>query len=218
MDEYFDTSLLPITTAIEQTITRDLIERDNWGRIYAKHNADIILRGSPSERAETNAKLINSMQMTPNEARVLEDRDTIEGGDVLILAANSAVFDPEEGDYSFRARKTREPDPTKESDVEGEAGEEEPDAQGATDDNDDNNPPQVPIKKKGAKAANRLALLANTAVERVMRKESKGGIDTKFLVEVLMISPEQADAYIAGRKKLNDTEARAALVALATGD
>ena len=218
LDEYFNTSLLPITTAIEQTIDRDLIDPADWGRIYAKHNADIILRGSPSERAETNAKLINSMQMTPNEARVLEDRDTIEGGDVLILAANSAVFDPEEGEFFIPGQKDPVPDASKQSDVEGEAVEEEPDAQGDTDDNDDNEPPQVPIKKKGAKAANRLALLARNAVERVMRKEAKGGIDTKFLVEVLMISPEQADAYIAGRKKLNDTEARAALEALAQGE
>ena len=47
LDEYFNSSLLPYTTAIEQTITRDLIPRPQWGKVYALHNADIILRGSP---------------------------------------------------------------------------------------------------------------------------------------------------------------------------
>src|ERR1700728_3476918 len=55
LDEYFNTSLLPYTTAIEQTITRDLIPKAERGKKYAKHAADIILRGSPDERAKTNA-------------------------------------------------------------------------------------------------------------------------------------------------------------------
>ena len=32
--------------------------------------------------------------MTPNEARILEDRDTIDGGDFLSGPANGAIFDP----------------------------------------------------------------------------------------------------------------------------
>ena len=105
LDEYFNTSLLPYTTAIEQSITRDLIPQKKWGKLYAKHSADIILRGSPKERAETNAALIGSWQLTPNEARFMEDRDSIEGGDFLSGPANGAIFDPTTGEFFIPGQK-----------------------------------------------------------------------------------------------------------------
>jgi hypothetical protein len=52
----------------------------------------------------------------------------------------------------------------------------------------------------------------------VIRKESKGKIDAKFVAEVMNISVEKAEIYVAQRKDWNDDEARAALIALATGD
>lgn len=219
LDEYFNTSLLPFTTAIEQSITRDLIDKPDRGKLYAKHSADIILRGSPRERAETNQLLVNSGQMTPNEARVLEDRDTIEGADVLIFPANSAVFDPKEQEFFIPGQKP--PESEEGSDPTPPAAEEEPDAQGAGEDNDDTNLPAPKTKKPAkqpTKAQNRLLEIGNSLAERVMRKEAKGGIDAKFLAEVLNVSKEKSEAYIASRKQLNDQEARAALVALAQGE
>jgi len=200
LDDYFNTSLLPYTTAIEQSITRDLIAPEDRGTLYAKHNADIILRGSPKERAETNQILINSWQMTPNEARILEDRDTIEGGDFLSGPANGAIFDPETGEWFIPAQKQPEP---------GEATDttETPAA-----------PEQKPEAKQPTKAEARLQAFANSNAERVMLKEAKGGIDAKFVATVMNVSKEQAEAYIANRSKLNDQEARAALIALALGD
>jgi HK97 family phage portal protein len=223
LDEYFNTSLLPYTTAIEQSITRDLIDKADRGTKYAKHNADIILRGSPDERAKTNAALIASGQLTPNEARAIEDRDYIEGGDILVLAANSCVFDIEEQEWFIPGQKPPESAGT-DDDAPSGATDSEPDAQGGSDDDDDTEPqPQpnkaAPTKKvppKPNKAKARLDVIANSLAERIMRKESKGGIDAKFVAEVMNVSKDEAEAYIAARGKLNDQEARAALVALAT--
>lgn len=214
LDEYFNTSLLPLTTSIEQSITRDLIPKEDRGKLYAKHSADIILRGSPKERAETNQVLINSWQMTPNEARLLEDRDTIEGADFLSGPSNGAIYDPEEDEFFIPGQKP--PEPGDETSTPGtSAPEQEPDAQGA---GESTTPPPAKKQTSTPKAESRLLTIANSLAERVMRKEAKGGVDAKFLAEVLSISKEKAEAYIAGREKLSNEEARAALIALAQGD
>ena len=217
LDEYFNTSLLPHTTAIEQSITRDLIPQQKRGKLYAKHSADIILRGSPKERAETNQLLINSWQMTPNEARAIEDRDWIEGGDFLSGPANSAVFDPEQQEFFIPGQKPPEPDGDEGGDTETKPGEQEPDTAGDGDGN--TAPPIKPTKKpQPDKAKARLLAIANSLAERVMRKEAKGGIDAKFVAEVMSVSMEHAQEYVAMRSKLSDEEARTALIVLAQGE
>jgi HK97 family phage portal protein len=223
LDEYFNTSLLPYTTAIEQSISRDLIDPDDRGKLYVRHNADIILRGSPKERAETNQILINSFQLTPNEARAIEDRDSIEGGDFLTGGTGTPViFDipnqryfipgqlqPQLTDEESEQKKDLAPPPPV---VVGS-----PDATG-TDDDVEETEPTTPSPKKKSKARNRLDVIANSLAERVMRKEAKGGIDAKFVAEVLSVSMEQAEEYVAKRSKLSNEEARAALIVLAQGE
>ncbi len=226
LDEYFNTTLLPFTTSIEQSITRDLIPRKQWGTLYAKHSADIILRGSPKERAETNQVLINSWQMTPNEARILEDRDTIDGGDFLSGPANGAIFDPVNGEFFIPGQKPpsqADPDDANEN---AQGNEDQAATEGVGPDtggNGDGNttPAQTtkPAKPaKSSKATARLTALANSAVERILRKESKGGPDARFVAELLHLDAADAEAYVASRKELNDEQARAALIALATGE
>jgi HK97 family phage portal protein len=223
LDEYFNTSLLPFTTAIEQSITRDLIPKKKWGKLYPKHSADIILRGSPKERAETNAVRINSWQLTPNEARLLEDLDTIEGGDFLCGPANGAIYDPVSGEFFIPGQK-----PPTSSDVDdademvgtegGEQGEDgEPD--GAGDGDGNTAPPTKPVvPPKPSKATARLTALANSMADRVLRKESKAKIDARFVAEVLNIPTEQAEDYATRRTSMTEAEARAALIALAIGE
>jgi HK97 family phage portal protein len=223
LDEYFNTSLLPYTTAFEQSISRDLIDPDDRGRLYVRHNADIILRGSPKERAETNQILINSFQLTPNEARAIEDRDSLEGGDFLVGGTGTPViFDipnqryfipgqlqPQLTDEESEQKKDLAPPPPV---VVGG-----PDAAGSSDDNDETEP-TTPAPKKKSKTKARLEAIANSLAERVMRKESKGGIDAKFIAEVLSVSKEQAEEYVAKRSTLSNEEARAALIVLAQGE
>jgi HK97 family phage portal protein len=222
LDEYFNTSLLPYTTAIEQTISRDLIDPKERSKVYVRHSADIILRGSPSERAKTNADKINSFQMTPNEARAQEDMDSIEGGDFLSGGTGTPViFDvpnqrffipgqlqPQMTDEEAEAKQAQTPPPPAVV---------EPDTVGEEEDTNKTEPPTAPQKSQ-PKAETRLLAIANSLAERVMRKEAKGGIDSKFVAEVLNISKDKAGEYVAKRSSLSDEQARAALIALAQGE
>ncbi len=217
LDEYFNTSLLPYTTAIEQSITRDLIPRAQWGKLYATHNADIILRGSPKERAETNAALINSWQLTPNEARLLEDRDTIEGGDFLSGPANGAIYDPVSGEFFIPGQKPPNADDPDDADEETTGADaDEPDEAGDAD--GDTNPPAPRPPAKPGKATARLRALAESMADRVLRKELKSAPDAKFVADVLNVTGDEAAAYVAVRQNMTHEQAREALIALATGD
>lgn len=209
LDEYFNTSLLPYTTAIEQTITRDLIAPEDRGRLYAKHNADIILRGSPKERAETNQIKINSFQMTPNEARAIEDMDSVEGGDFLVGGTGTPViFNVEKQEFFIPGQLP--PAPSDDADTtQTESAEPEPDAQGTRTDNDN-----APAKKTAA----RLQVISNSLAERVLRKAAKSDLDEKFLVEVLACTPNVAAEFCGKYKDMTTDEQRAALVAIAQGE
>jgi HK97 family phage portal protein len=206
LGEYFHTSLLPYTTAIEQSITRDLIQKEDRGTKYAKHFADVILYGSPDDRAKTNASLIASGQMTLNEARSTEDRDWIEGGDVLVLAANSCLFDPATQSWFIPGQKVPVDAPDGAA-VPNAAEEDEPDADG--DDAPD---------AKSAKVTARLAAIANSLAERCERKFAKSGaLEPKFVAEVMSVPLEEAQR-VCSTVYSNKDEMRAALVALATGE
>jgi HK97 family phage portal protein len=231
LDEYFNTSLLPYTTSIEQSITRDLIPKKKWGKLYAKHSADIILRGSPKERALTNQVLINSWQMTPNEARMLEDRDSIEGGDFISGPANGAIYNPVTGEFFIPGQLVPDADDPEDANEDtGATNPDEPDTAGSGDGNTappfkhpaPTKPAKKPVTKpapaKPSKATARLQALANSMADRVLRKEAKGKIDAKFVAEVLNISIEKADEYVASRKDLTEDQARTALALLAAGD
>jgi hypothetical protein len=218
LDEYFNTSLLPYTTSLEQSISRDLIAPKDRSRVFAKHNADIILRGSPKERAETYAAQINSFQMTPNEARVLEDRDTIEGGDVLFFPQNSGIYDIETGEYFLASQQADEKEPATAPIPEGDG--DEPDVEGGE------TPPtpvkgkkqSPPIKKQAAKAEARLIQIANSLAERCERKfEKSGTLEPKFVAEVMSVSLERAKEVCKGPYTSKE-EYHAALVACALGE
>ncbi len=218
LDEYFNTSLLPYTTSLEQSISRDLIAPKDRSRVFAKHNADIILRGSPKERAETYAAQINSFQMTPNEARVLEDRDTIEGGDVLFFPQNSGIYDIETGEYFLASQQADEKEPATAPIPEGDG--DEPDVEGGE------TPPtpvkgkkqSPPIKKQAAKAEARLIQIANSLAERCERKfEKSGTLEPKFVAEVMSVSLEKAIEVCKGPYTSKE-EYHAALVACALGE
>jgi HK97 family phage portal protein len=221
LDEYFNTCLLPYTTAIEQSITRDLIPKKQWSTLYAKHDADVILRGSPKERAETNAVLINSWQMTPNEGRAIEDRDSIEGGDFLCGPSNGAIYDPVKGEFFIPGQKV--PDPGDLNSANEEAGSKEPDeggsdAEGAGEDSTSTNVPPTPAKKVPAKVpSKRLKALANSAVERIERKLAKSTVDAKFVAEVLNCPLDAAQTYCNTIYQTPE-DVHAALMVLAMGE
>jgi HK97 family phage portal protein len=205
LDEYFNTCLLPYTTAIEQSITRDLIPRKAWATLYAKHDADVILRGSPKERAETNQVLINSYQLTPNEARAIEDRDSIDGGDFLTGPANGAIFDPVLKEFFIPGQKPPAPD-----------GEEPPAAvkKPVT-------PPEEGDVAGGSDASNfatRLSAITNSLVDRIQRKAAKTDLTAQFVSEVLVCSVDAAQRYCDSYKTFTPEDQQQALMCLAKGE
>lgn len=203
LDEYFNTSLLPYTTVLEQTITRDLIDPADRGRLYAKHNADIVLRGSPEDRAKANQVRIQSFQMTPNEARAIEDLDAIDGADFLTGGTGTPViFDTVKKEFFIPGQQP--PEPEDDTDVNVQPTAPEPDSEGTGE-------PSVTAKNT------RLTALAQSAVERILRKEAKSGPSSEFVAEVLCVSKQTADTYAAHRSEMTNEQAKAALLALATG-
>jgi HK97 family phage portal protein len=89
--EFYSAALLPWITRIESTLNACLLTKgDREAGIYLRHNADGLLRGDLATRAEAYTKQIGSGILTPNEARAMEERDAIEGGDNAFFPVNLA--------------------------------------------------------------------------------------------------------------------------------
>ena len=69
---------------LEQEINLKIFGQRRRGR-YVEHNVDGVQRGAFKERVEGIAKAIQSAQMTPNEARALENRPPVENGDQIYI-------------------------------------------------------------------------------------------------------------------------------------
>jgi HK97 family phage portal protein len=61
--------------------------------VYSEFLLDEVLRGDFEKRAEATQKAINSAQMTPNEARQLENRPPLPGGDQLYINSTMVPLD-----------------------------------------------------------------------------------------------------------------------------
>lgn len=53
--------------------------------IYAEHDLDGLLRGDLQTRAAARAQMINTGQLTPNEAREQDNRPPVEGGEIALV-------------------------------------------------------------------------------------------------------------------------------------
>ena len=218
LDEYFNTSLLPLTTAIEQSITRDLIDKPDRGSC----SQSIVRTSSFAAHPRTERRQIRfvfqSFQMTPNEARAIEDLDSIEGGDFLSGGTGTPViFDIEKQEFFIpgqlppaSAGTANVPDDEEESGADT-AGTEE-----------GNTAPPVPPAKvvpaKPDKSKARLQALALSAIERIERKAAKSDLDAKFVADVLACSMDEAQTYCETYKNLTPEAQRIALVKLAQGE
>jgi HK97 family phage portal protein len=78
---YVSQTLQPWMVRREKSIYRDLLNESERGRYFAKYNADSLLRGNIAARfASYQIGIMNGMY-TPNEPRMLEDMNPIEGLD-----------------------------------------------------------------------------------------------------------------------------------------
>jgi len=89
--EFYTSALQPWIVRIEATMNATwLTAGDRAAGYYLRHNADGLLRGDLKTRSESYAKQISSGIMTPNEARQLEEREPMAGGDQLFFPINHA--------------------------------------------------------------------------------------------------------------------------------
>ena len=62
-------------------------------RMHIEFNYDALLRSSPKERGEHEAKMVQNGIMTRNEVRHLENLPPVEGGDQLTVQTNLIQID-----------------------------------------------------------------------------------------------------------------------------
>lgn len=88
LSAFYKLNLRPYLEKIEESILRWLVPDD--GRDYeAEFIFDALLRADTKTRLDAWARAIQTGQMTPNEARILEGRDPLEGGDSLMIQSGT---------------------------------------------------------------------------------------------------------------------------------
>lgn len=75
-------TLKPYLDRWEYSIERWLVSDAKRGSIHAEHNLDGLLRGDSAARAQYMSTMVNNGLMTVNEARRLDNRPPLPGGDV----------------------------------------------------------------------------------------------------------------------------------------
>lgn len=97
MDQFFEKhSIGPKLIRHECELNTKLFTGKDAGRFVVRCNTNALLRMNPKDRYEAHKTAILSGQITQNEARKDDDRDPIEGGDVLLRP--EAIFGKSGGD------------------------------------------------------------------------------------------------------------------------
>lgn len=90
---FYDDTLLPWLTRIEQELTVSLLMPSEQEDVYVEHLADALLRADTAERYQAYQVAIQSGVMSPNEVRERENLNPYEGGDVYLLPLNMIAAD-----------------------------------------------------------------------------------------------------------------------------
>lgn len=90
--EYVKYSLLPWLTAYEQALEMQLLDRAEREKFQIRHNVDALLRGDFKTRMEGFATGIDRGIYTVNEARALEGRIAVTGGDEPLVPLNMGLL------------------------------------------------------------------------------------------------------------------------------
>lgn len=74
--QFYTDIIRPWLTLIEETLQAQLIDSEPWGEpgLYVEFDLSEKLKGEPKEQAEVAAIGIRSGQLTPNEARAVQNR------------------------------------------------------------------------------------------------------------------------------------------------
>ena len=86
--DYLSTTLDPYLVQWEQAAALRWLSEEEQNYMYFRFNRDVLLRTDAKTRAEYLEKKIFSGQMSPNEARQVDDLPAYEGGDGYYIPAN----------------------------------------------------------------------------------------------------------------------------------
>lgn len=86
--EFVMHTIRPWLVRIEQTINRDLLNREEKGRYYAQHTVEGLLRGDTKARYEAYGSAIDKGWMSRNEVRRLENLNPEDGLDEFLVPMN----------------------------------------------------------------------------------------------------------------------------------
>ena len=85
MQAFYKIDLRPYLEKIESSILRWLLEPSAWRKYESEFDFDALLRADTLSRMQAYREAINTGQLTPNEARELEGRISLPGGDSLMV-------------------------------------------------------------------------------------------------------------------------------------
>jgi HK97 family phage portal protein len=91
--DYLNTTIDPYLVQIEQAAALKWLQPYEQAYTYFRFNRDVILRTDAKTRAEYLKMKIESGQMSPNEAREIDDMSSYEGGDDHYMASNIASIE-----------------------------------------------------------------------------------------------------------------------------
>lgn len=83
--EFLQDTMAPIAAKFENEYTNKLFPLSSEGDLYAEFNLDAYLRADSVSKADALSKRIQNAMLTPNEARALDNRSAIDGGDDLMI-------------------------------------------------------------------------------------------------------------------------------------
>lgn len=89
---FYKLNLKPYLTRWEQELKHSLLSISDQRKYSIEFNFEGLLRADTAGRAEFYGKTVGSPIMTVNEARKLENRPPIEGGDVLVAPLNMTTL------------------------------------------------------------------------------------------------------------------------------
>lgn len=95
----FEDAILPILTAIETALNRDLLLEVEKGHFFFAFDTKESTKEDLKTRFETYAIAIKNRIMNPNECRYIENYDPIEGLDVFYGSQGDIIFDPKTQTY-----------------------------------------------------------------------------------------------------------------------
>ena len=107
--EFTQDTMSPIASKFECEYTNKLFQLPSEEELFCEFNLDAYLRADSVSKAETLAKYIQSALITPNEARRLDNRPSVEGGDELFIQGATVPLSLQKQLYASKSEpKTRQ--------------------------------------------------------------------------------------------------------------